>query len=155
MQLVPLQTTPEPPRLPHDRDQARQWMSFHQADGRVLTSRQINWRNVPLAELVEVQFHIKGETWGLRRIDLPSSFLEFVVFRTGGSDLRVVQEPTGPRVEIIPFNSWSLGWTDGLTEYLDTFCWKSGRALGRFVGPRDPARFPSHFHPQSRIVARH
>lgn len=128
-------------------------MTFHCADGRVLTSRQVNWRNVPLHELVEVRFHLKGEEWGLRRGDCGPTFLEFVVFRTGGSDLRVVQEPTGPRVELVPHQSWNLGWTDGVTEYLDAFDWKSGRSLGRTTLPRDYRAHPTHFHPASRMPA--
>lgn len=143
----------EPLRLPHDRDNPRQWQSYHYADGRVLTSRQINWRNVDLPALVEVQFHIKGEEWGLRRIDCPSSFREFVAFRTAGSDLHFVRERDGTqRLETIPHQSWTLGFTDGETEYLDSFCWKSGRHLERYTLPRDYARYPDHFHPMSRRV---
>jgi len=140
----------EPPRLPHDRDSPSQWMDYVYADGRVLTSRQLNWRNVDLRILVEVRFHIKGAIWGLRRSDCPSTCVELVVFRTAGSDFRIVTDPNhSQRFEVIPHMSWCLGWTDGQTEYLDRYCWKSGRHLERFTLPRDYSRFPDHFHPMS------
>lgn len=152
----PIARGPEPPRLPLDRDVPRQWMDFHLADGRACTSRQINWRNVPLGELVAVQFNLKGEQWRLSRADLPSTFREFVVFRTGGSDRRVFQDPRaaepGPVVEIIPYNSWTLGWTDWGVERLDEFSWKTGAHLRRYELPRDYAHHPDHFHPQSRLI---
>src|SRR5438128_270341 len=151
--LVPVQTTAEPLRLPHDRDEARQWMTFHLADGRTLHSRQVNWRNVPLADVVEVQFHLKGQEWGLRREDCPSTLLEFIVFRTAGMTRRTLAHPleAHPVVELVPFNSWTFGWTDGLTEYLDEFDWKSGLRLRRYTLPRDYVRHPTHFHPASRV----
>jgi hypothetical protein len=141
--------------IPHDPDNPRQWMEFYLRDGRVLTSRQINWQMVPLARVDEVQFHLKGEHVGLRRRDCPSTFREFVVFRTAGIDLRWVTGPAPERQqmrEYIPFQSWTLGWTDGLTEYLDEFHWKSGKHMRRYTVRRDFKTNPTHFHKDSQRI---
>lgn len=144
----------EPPRLPHDRDNPWQWMTFVLADGRALLSRQVNWRNVPLAAVLEVRFHLKGHEYTLRRADCPATFREFVVFRTGGMTIRFLVDPDGTqRREIVPFNSWTLGWTDGATEYLREFDWKTGRPLRAYTLARDYGEHPTHFHPSSERQA--
>lgn len=141
----------------HDPLDDRRWMAWVLADGQRLTSRQCNWNDVPLREVIEVELHLKQEVVGLRRRDLPAQFLEFVVFRTGGVTVQVARHPQeGCQTVHVPFHSWTLGWTDGLTEFLDEFNIKTGQHLRRYAAPRNYQLSPTHWHKDSPriLVAR-
>ena len=137
----------------HDPLDDRRYMVWVLTDGQRVTSRQCNWNDVPLAAVEEIELHLKQQVVALRRCDLPSHFQEFVCFRTGGVTVQVAKHPRdGMQTVHVPFDSWTVGWTDGATEYLDEFNIKTGQHVRRYTAPRDFTASPTHWHKDSQRI---
>ena len=124
------------------------YMLFHLDSGITLSSRDINFQDVELSKVKKIEMFFKYNAYALDKTLLPSSFLEFVHFRSGGQ--QYVVWGNGSDGEMRQIMTWTLGWTDGTNEYLDEFEFKTGKHLRRYVTPRNSKVNPSHFHKQSR-----
>lgn len=119
---------------------------FYLEDGNVYSSRDIHFHDINLYNIVKIQAKFKYFTHTLKKVDLPESFKEFVHYRSGGvTFVNNGQEILDKR----PINTWSLGWTDGNTEFIQEYQFKTGELLREHKVPRDQAARPSHFHPES------
>lgn len=122
------------------------YLLFHLQSGLVISSKDSHFHNVPLNLISKIELRTKYYVYSLDKQDLPASFKEFVHFRSAGNT--VVQTQEGVH-EVLPILTWSLGWTDGFTEYLQEYDFKSGKHLRSYELPRDINSNKSHFHPDS------
>ena len=74
--------------------------------------------------------------------------MEFTHHRSKGIDF-IVSEESKLSVPM-EFNSWSIGWTDGETEFLAEIDFKTGDLIRNYSQPITKS-LPSHFHPQSKV----
>lgn len=123
---------------------------FHLSNGLIISSRESHFHMVPLDEIVAIDFVFKYSTYRLDKNTLPNTFKEFVHFRSKGNEL-VLNEKYN-LVESREINTWTLGWTDWVNEYLDEYDIKTGQHKQRYTLPRDHTKNPSHFHPQANKI---
>ncbi len=133
---------------PLDTDLKFKHLEYHTLDGKKNKSKEIHFHDVVLDDIIEIQANLKYETHILSRANLPVSFVEFIHFRSGGVTTRIVPG-TGTR-ESVQIATWTIGWTDGTSEYLTEYEFKTGVILRSYVQERDSDTFPTHFHPQSK-----
>ena len=132
---------------PVDNDLKFKHLEFHTLDGKKVKSKERHFHDVELSKIVAMEVHLKYETHRLDVSSLPSTFVEFVHFRSGGLKTRFI--PGGGQ-ESVQINTWTIGWTDGDTEYLTEYDFKTGELLRSYTQTRDDTVNPTHFHPQSR-----
>lgn len=133
-------------RAAPDATNRHAYLNFIMKDGGVISTKDKHFHDVPLSEIEGIEAKFKYFTHKLLKKDLPPSFKEFVHYRSGGVTVIFVTKDIYDRR---PIHTWTMGWTDGTTEYLREFEFKSGDCLKEFTCPRDIEKFPSHFHPQS------
>lgn len=131
-----------------DSSNRNSYLLFHLTNGLILSSRDINFQDVELEKIKKIEARFKYNKYELVKDLLPSSFLEFVHFRSYGYYYDIFKNST--EGENRPIHTWTLGWTDGTNEYLDEFDFKTGNHMRRYVIPRDSKTNPSHFHKQSK-----
>lgn len=124
-------------------------ISFHLSDGRIISSRNLNWHHVAMRIVDMLELNIRNRIYRIRRYDLPSSFVEFIHFRSKGTTFTgkvggVVHEPE-------QYNSWTIGWTDGAIEYLCEVDFQTGNIIRNY---EQPISVKSHLHPDSLILER-
>lgn len=122
-------------------------IEFHTLDGKKVKSKEKHFHDVKLDDIVAIEVHLKYSTHRLDVSNLPSTFVEFVHFRSGGVTTRFFENGS---FESVPINTWTIGWTDGTTEYLTEYDFKTGELLRSYTTPRDEVSSPTHFHPQSK-----
>lgn len=128
-------------------------LEFVLDDGSVVSSVDTNFHQIPLHRLIEMRLNIRNQSWRVRKSDhVKSGFVEFLHYRTTGRDYKV--NPDTGLYELRPFDSWSLGWTDGVMEYLMEIDFQAGDLIGSYQRPCRGKANPSHYHPQSRILER-
>ena len=119
---------------------------FHLKDGSQVSSRETHFHDIPLDNIQKIEAKFKYYTHILDKDELPKEFKEFIHFRSGG----VTFAFNGTDVyDKRPILTWSLGWTDGKTEYIQEYKFKNGEVLREYTVPRD-TKCLSHFHPDSR-----
>jgi len=121
---------------------------FHLKNGITISSRERHFHTVPLDGIVSIDLVFKYATFRLDKTYLPKEFKEFVQFRSKGNEM--IMNEKYNIIEGREINTWSLGWTDGINEYLDEYDIKTSTHKQRKVIPRDPIQNPSHFHPESK-----
>lgn len=121
-------------------------------DGTVMSSRDVNFHGVPLRRVIELRCTIRNRDYRIRKADLPPTFVEFLHFRSTGRDFRV--NPATGLHEMEPTNSWTIGWTDGTTEFLMEIDFQTGEMIGSYERPAAPRLLPTHWHPDSRVLER-
>lgn len=124
---------------------------FYLSDGQILSSKDLNWHQVVLSLVVMLELEIRKKIYRIRKSDLPSTFIEFIQFRTKGFRF-AIDKDTGISVPE-EFNSWSIGWSDGAKEYLAEIDFQTGDFIRKYELPISIDR-ASHFHPQSKILER-
>lgn len=124
-------------------------LSFHLIDGRILSSRDLNWHHVLARSVMMLELNIRNRIYRVRRQDLPSSFVEFIHFRTKGTKFN--GRVDGEVLEPEQYNSWTIGWTDGQTEYLCEIDFQTGAMVRNY---EQPLSVKSHLHPDSLVLER-
>lgn len=128
-----------------DNEYNRHYLTFALRDGRILSSRDVNWHEVPLHDIEAITLSIRGQGHTLRRADY-ATFVEFLHFRTEGTISRFVDGVFIPE----HVREWVIGWTDGQREYCQVVDFATGVLKEQREFERNRALFPSHFHPQSK-----
>ena len=121
-------------------------LKFYMDDGSILSSKELNWHQIALKKVKMLELSIKGKSYRIRQEDLPSSFIEFVHFRSKGIDFK----SDGKSILTLPeeHNSWSIGWSDGENEHIAEIDFQTGNLNRNYVRPATKS-LPTHFHPQS------
>jgi len=127
-----------------DAEYRRRWQEYHLADGRVMDSRQINWRNVEWEKVVKIVTHIEGQSYAVDARE--STFLFFMNFRWGGSEPIYKLGKFAGRKAI---KIWTVGWTDGTRCYLADLDFYTGALVKKYVEPLK--KFIQHIHPRVAI----
>lgn len=128
-----------------DREYNRHFLLFTCRDGRVLSSRDVNWKDIELDAIEILTLSIRGKVFSINRRDYVG-FLEFVHFRTDSIKHPFIDGVYVPTTD----RTWAIGWTDGDREYCWIFDFATGHLLEQREYERNIALFESHFHPQSR-----
>ena len=126
-------------------------LRLHMNDGGIISSRDANWHKVELRKVNMLELIIKGKTYRIRKSDLPSSFIEFVHFRSKG--INFVIDANSKLSVPEEHNSWSIGWSDGTSEHIAEIDFATGNLNLNYVRPVTKS-LPSHFHPQSQVWER-
>ena len=134
-----------------DEEYFNRFILFHLTDGRVISSREINFHGIELKKIKMMELNIRGRSYRIRKEDLPDSFIEFIHHRTKGTTFAISQESGLSLPE--EFNSWSIGWTDGKTEFLAEIDFQTGLMIRKYEQPLTDKSI-SHLHPQSMILER-
>lgn len=125
-------------------------LNFHFSDGTSVSSRDANWHQVNLSKVEMLELTIRSKTYRIRKSDLPESFVEFVHFRSRGNRFVISNNNLSVPEE---YNSWSIGWTDGATEFMCEVDFQTGDIIENYDRPLSKERH-THFHPQSKILER-
>lgn len=128
-----------------DSEYNRHFLTFTLRDGRVLSSCEVNWREVELDAIEILTLSIRGKTHSINRQDYPT-FVEFVHFRTEAVLHPCVDGAFIPMMD----REWIIGWTDGEREYCAVFDFATGDLKHHMEYERNRSLFDSHFHPESR-----
>ena len=129
------------------------YVLFHLMDGTIITSEQINWQSVNVHRIKMLELVIRNKRYRIVKAELPSGFVEFIHFRTKGMTF-ILNTKTGMS-EPQELNSWSIGWSDGVNEYLMEIDLSTGDMIGSYTLPIERGReVESHYHPQSLIKER-
>jgi len=132
-------------RLHLDSDYSRHFLLFALRDGRVLSSRDVNWREVPLHDIDALTISIRGHEFTITRAE-HATFVEFVHFRTEAIVHKLVDGAWIAEMQ----REWVIGFTDGAREYCWIFDFATGLLKERREYERNRALFESHFHPQAK-----
>lgn len=137
-------------KVSHAKDDiyVNRYVIFHYPDGKKISSRDANFHQINLALIIMLELCIKGKSYRIRKTDLPSTFVEFIHFRSKGIKFIVNNENLTVPDE---YNSWSIGWTDGAREYLCEVDFQTGNLIQNYDQPVSKAR-RTHFHPESAIL---
>ena len=144
-------TTHKPESTATDNIYLHRELRLHMGDGGIISSRDANWHKVELRKVNMLELIIKGKTYRIRKSDLPSSFIEFVHFRSKG--INFVIDANSKLSVPEEHNSWSIGWSDGTNEHIAEIDFATGNLNLNYVRPVTKS-LPSHFHPQSQVWER-
>jgi hypothetical protein len=130
---------------PTDAGSKHVYLEFYLEDNSVLSSRDINFHDIALNSITKIVLHTKYATHTLDKAQLPAEFKEFIHFRSAGVLMLLEDE------EWIPHRiyTWTIGWTDGQTEYLQEYKYKGGELVRTYEVPRDLVYQRSHYHPDN------
>lgn len=119
-----------------DSEYRNRWQEYSLADGRVMDSRQINWRHVDWERVVRIDLHIHGKNY---YVDCKhSNFLFFMCFRWAGWEwIRDIKRK---------INLWTIGWSDGEKCFLVDIDFKTGEFKKRYIAQL--SQFKEHIHPR-------
>jgi hypothetical protein len=112
------------------------FQQYFLADGRVMDSREINWRLVDWDRVVRIVTVIRDKRY-VTHCKNPG-FRFFVVYRWGGRKW----ENGTPR----QIREWAVGWSDGERCYMTDIDFKTGRIVRQYVVPVE--RVQKHIHPR-------
>jgi len=112
-------------------------LNFYMEDGRVISSRDANWHKVELKKVQMLELLIRGKTYRIRKSDLPSSFVEFIHFRSKGIDFKIDKD-----------SKLSLP-----QEHNTEVDFITGDIIRNYARPVTKG-LPTHFHPQSSVWER-
>ena len=119
-----------------DSEYKRHWEEFTLDDGQVLDSRQINWRDVEWDRVVKIVVKIKGK---VHEFDFTKEegFVGYMNLRWAGREW----------INNIPrkINIWTIGWTDGVTCFLNDIQFKTGEFLKQYT--MSVKELHRHVHP--------
>ena len=134
-----------------DEEYFNRFILFHLNDGRIISSREINFHGIELKKIKMMELNIRGRSYRIRKEDLPDSFVEFIHHRTKGTAF-IYNKEVGLSIRE-EFNSWSIGWTDGKTEFLIEIDFQTGLIIRKYEQPLTD-KSTSHLHPQSLVLER-
>ena len=119
-----------------DSEFRNSWQEFTLKDGIVLDSRQINWRDVAWDRVVKIVVKIKGK---VHKFDFTEEegFIGYMNLRWGGQEWI-----NGVKKKI---DVWTVGWTDGVTCFLNDIQFKTGEFIKSYTMPIKELR--QHIHP--------
>ncbi len=133
-------------RDPIDSHLRYKYIKFITLDGKEYKSTDHHFFDVPLNKIVSIEVNLKYEKHFLSVANLPSTFVEFVHFRSGGIETKITENGESVSKQI---DTWTIGWTDGEKEYLTEYDFKTSNILRSYVIERNNLLHPTHFHPQS------
>ena len=91
----------------------RRW-ELYRTPNKVYDSREVNWRDVPWDEVYGIEAYVEGQ---VHTVDNYSpGFVSFIRWRWGGFHNNGA----------IPINVWCIGWTDGVTCFMQEIEFKDG-----------------------------
>lgn len=125
------------PDTPLDSEYRNRHLEFY-GNGICVDSRLVNWKNVNLHSLDKIAMKIGKMVYEIERKNCPSSFVEFIHFRSAGVE------------NSKPLHTWTIGWTNGVSEFLIEADFHTGRFLRSFKQPVLSDQ-PTHRHPQTKI----
>ena len=117
----------------------KRWQEYHLANGQVMDSRQINWRNVEWDQVIQIVTYLDGKKY-LTHCRNPG-FKFFVVYRNGG---HVMVAPKQAK----KIHEWAVGWSDGVNCFMTEFDFKTGELLRQQVIPVE--KIKTLIHPKVR-----
>lgn len=94
-----------------DSEYRRKWETYT-TPNKVYDSRITNWHDVPWDEVTKLQANVNGNEYTIDNSD--PSFKSFIRWRWGGVD-------RGKEI-----NVWCIGWTDGVTCFMNEIEFKDG-----------------------------
>jgi hypothetical protein len=94
---------------------------------------------------------IRNKRYRIRKEDCPSTFVEFVHFRSKG--IRWIMDMSLKIHLPEEYNSWTIGWSDGEMEHLVEIDFPTGDMVQRY-DRKSTQSLPTHFHPESVIYER-
>lgn len=131
-----------------DSEYKRRWQEFHMADGTILDSRQINWRNVEWEKVVKLTVNMEGQYYEVG-MEGKAGFVCFINFRCGGQE--IIRKPDG-KEERRRIHTWVIGWTNGNECFLQEIDFYRGGLVRRYVD--NVKNLKSHIHPRCRAQLR-
>ncbi|MCK5616129.1 hypothetical protein KAR91_80440 [Candidatus Pacearchaeota archaeon] len=96
-----------------DSEYRRRWELYTTPD-QVYDSREVNWREVPWEEVIELKASVEGHEYTVDNSG--PGFQSFIRWRWGGFHNNGA----------IPINVWCIGWTDGVTCFMKEIEFKDG-----------------------------
>jgi hypothetical protein len=128
-------------KLHLDSEYRNRWEEFHLADGTIMDSRQINWREVAWDQVVKITAHLRGNVYEVDNSG--PGFRAFMNFRWAGMEAQYDKNKKYMGHKKI--NSWVIGWTDGVLCFQKNIDFKTGLLIEECRSPIQ--QFIGHIHP--------
>jgi len=126
-----------------DSEYRRRWEEYHLANGKILNSCNINWRQVEWEKVVKIVASVEGQRHEVTPAE-KTNFQFFMRFRWGGQEAQFDKE--GKFSGHKPINIWTIGWADGENCYLRDIDFYTGNMIKEYEAPL--AQFKQHIHPR-------
>lgn len=125
-----------------DAEYRRRFQEFHLTDGRILNSKEINWRDVTdWNSVVKIVTNMSGQIYIMETDN--SNFKCYMCFRWGGRE--AIYDSDHNFSHHKPINIWTVGWTDGTNCYLIDIDFFTGNKIKEYTSLL--SEFRSHVHP--------
>jgi len=126
-----------------DSEYRRRWEEYHLADGKVLNSYNINWRQVEWEKVIKLVASIEVQRYEITLAE-KTNFKFFMRFRWGGQEAQFDKQ--GHFSGYKPINIWTVGWSDGINCYLRDINFYDGKFIKEYQAPL--TNFKQHIHPR-------
>lgn len=134
-------------KLHLDSEYRRRWEEYYLADGKILNSCLINWRQVEWEKVVKLVASIEGQRHEITPAE-KTDFKFFMRFRWGGQKAQF--DSNGKYKGHKKINIWTIGWTDGEKCYLRDIDFYTGNLIKEYETPL--AQFKQHIHPRVKCL---
>lgn len=130
-----------------DSEYRRRWEEYHLANGEVINSCNINWRQVEWEKVVRLVASVEGHRYEITPIE-KTNFKFFMRFRWGGQEAKF--NSNGKFKGYKKINIWTIGWSDGEKCYLRDIDFYTGNLIKKYETPL--TQFKQHIHPRVKCL---